>query len=476
MLFNHLIHWLCNTKENSKQMTSLSLSLTTTSYFSPLFLLKPKFTSPRLSFPTRRRSRRRPRKIHPHDNSNCDYDNNYRLTKLSPDNANINLVLDFNQISILSSSRSKFHLFLSSAKQAYADLTTVVTVDDNCRLVISCRKSTLEFVGTVLLSAFVLVSVFRVLVKLGLGFRSRFGVQKRNQVVVRRDRSLGGREVMVGTGGDFVKSSFNKVLENPLSDGRVSRPMVTGRVRRGYRVRREVKLPKWWPVQVPVDQTLVVDKEEYQREANRLIRAIIDHRTAGQDIMEDDIIRLRRICRTSGVRVSMETINTRDSLYRTSIDFVLNACSRALSHSPSVEIDGEDAREFVAGLADNIGLENIRAARMVSAAVAARTRSCFLQAWALEMQGNRSEALLELSKICNVFQVFPPEESSPEMEMVAQGLEKLLKFEQREFLMNMLVGVCSDESHRSAAEALGLEHVLFHEGNSDQHGESLREN
>lgn len=31
---------------------------------------------------------------------------------------------------------------------------------------------------------------------------------------------------------------------------------------------------------------------------------------------------------------------------------------------------------------------------------------------ALEMQGNRSEALLELSKICNVFQVFPPEESS----------------------------------------------------------------
>ncbi|KAL5851130.1 hypothetical protein ACOSQ3_006248 [Xanthoceras sorbifolium] len=44
----------------------------------------------------------------------------------------------------------------------------------------------------------------------------------------------------------------------------------------------------------------------------------------------------------------------------------------------------------------------------------------------------------------------------PEMEMVARGLEKLLKVEQREFLMNMLVGVCSEESHRSAAEALGL--------------------
>lgn len=44
----------------------------------------------------------------------------------------------------------------------------------------------------------------------------------------------------------------------------------------------------------------------------------------------------------------------------------------------------------------------------------------------------------------------------PELEMVARGLEKLLKFEQREILMNMLTGVCSEESHRSAAEALGL--------------------
>ncbi|KAH7572764.1 hypothetical protein JRO89_XS03G0009100 [Xanthoceras sorbifolium] len=55
----------------------------------------------------------------------------------------------------------------------------------------------------------------------------------------------------------------------------------------------------------------------------------------------------------------------------------------------------------------------------------------------------------------------------PEMEMVARGLEKLLKVEQREFLMNMLLGVCSEESHRSAAEALGL--VFSPEGNGDQH-------
>lgn len=44
----------------------------------------------------------------------------------------------------------------------------------------------------------------------------------------------------------------------------------------------------------------------------------------------------------------------------------------------------------------------------------------------------------------------------PEMEMVAQGLKKHLKMEQREFLMSMLVGFCSEQSQKRAAEALGL--------------------
>ena len=46
----------------------------------------------------------------------------------------------------------------------------------------------------------------------------------------------------------------------------------------------------------------------------------------------------------------------------------------------------------------------------------------------------------------------------PEMEMVARGLEKNLKVEQRLFLLNMLVGVCGEESRISATEALGLVH------------------
>ncbi|MCD9643708.1 hypothetical protein HAX54_031365 [Datura stramonium] len=165
---------------------------------------------------------------------------------------------------------------------------------------------------------------------------------------------------------------------------------------------------------------------------------------------------LRRIGRISDVKVSFDTENARDTLYRVAIDFVLNYCESTASQSAFVLIDGEEAPNFVAGLADNVGLESTRAARMVSAAVAARTRSRFLQAWALEIQGKHSEAMVELFKICAIHKIFPPEEFSPEMEMVARGLEKHLKVDQREFLMNSLLRVCGDGTRRSVAEALGL--------------------
>ncbi|XP_048497244.1 uncharacterized protein LOC104884272 isoform X2 [Beta vulgaris subsp. vulgaris] len=163
---------------------------------------------------------------------------------------------------------------------------------------------------------------------------------------------------------------------------------------------------------------------------------------------------LHRICRMSGVQLSFGTENARDSFYRLAVHNVINTCCRA--RSPSVQIDGEDARLFVAGLAYDVGLSDPRAVTIVSAAVAAQTRQWFLQAWALEMQAKHSEAMEELKKICLIHQIFPPEPSSPEMEMVARGLQKHLKLEHREFLLTNIVSVCGEESPRSAAEALGL--------------------
>ncbi|XP_021895573.1 uncharacterized protein LOC110812938 isoform X2 [Carica papaya] len=435
---------------------------------SPYFTMK---TSPRnipslyFSTPKRRRSRasRRISTTKPVDNSNCN--NKTILVIPSSDAQNLSLVLDLNQVTAVASSR--FHQFLDLGREAYLDLQSLITIDDNRRIVVSCRRKTMQFVGSLVVLGFLFVFAIRILVKICSAFRR--GFESKPNVVVRRDRSLGGREVIVGIKKNDQEFRSSR---NPVSLGQVFERRPTS-----YRVRVKEKLPKWWPESVAT-WTSVVNKEDYQKEANRLIRVIMDNRTGGKDIMEDDIIqeletgkmvgyatlqdgsmcqrRLRRVCRIAGVGVTIDPINTRDSFYRTSVEFVLNVCSRAPFQSTSVEIDYEDAREFIAGLAENIGLEKIRAARMVSAAVAARTRSCFLQAWALEMQCKHDEAVLELSKICLVHRIFPPDEFSPEMEMVARGLEKLMKAEERKFLMDLFVRVCGEEARRSAAEALGL--------------------
>ncbi|KAF9597914.1 hypothetical protein IFM89_022557, partial [Coptis chinensis] len=74
---------------------------------------------------------------------------------------------------------------------------------------------------------------------------------------------------------------------------------------------------------------------------------------------------------------------------------------------------------------------------------------------AFEMQGKRTEARMELLKICIILQIFPPQESSPEMEMVARGLKTHLRVEQRELMLNLLTGICGPAS-KSGVEALGL--------------------
>lgn len=94
--------------------------------------------------------------------------------------------------------------------------------------------------------------------------------------MVRRDRSLGGREVVVGSAvkrlGESERKSFGG-FGNPLSPAQEK--SVSGgseRVSSNW-VRVEKKLPKWWPISMP-RQGFTGDVQEYQREANRLIRGM----------------------------------------------------------------------------------------------------------------------------------------------------------------------------------------------------------
>lgn len=105
----------------------------------------------------------------------------------------------------------------------------------------------------------------------GLGLRFRSGWWSGDAVVVRRDRSLGGREVVVGRrikGREVAKSS--RISMSPLS------PPTGAEVNVGWNalqrlVEKQEKLPKWWPDSIS-SPVIVVAKEEFQREANRLVR------------------------------------------------------------------------------------------------------------------------------------------------------------------------------------------------------------
>ncbi|KAL9237584.1 hypothetical protein vseg_012114 [Gypsophila vaccaria] len=398
-----------------------------------------------LSFSPHRRRRRRNSLRNP-NKPNDKNENGF--SKLSYDK--LQFVIDVEELKSrtkVSIIEAKIRGLIEDGTAAYEDLRTLVSVDRGSgNVVVSCSEKTVWFLGGVLVWSFVGVLVVRVLVNLGLGlglgFGGGFGGER---VVVRRDRSLGGKEVVVakrGVDGGGGGGGGGKERGDLRRNVAVLRGGERGR-----------KLPGWWPVVV---KRVVVEggREEYVREAKALVRAIMDDKLRGKDVSEEDILELRRICRNSGVQLSFETSNARDSLYRLSVHNVISTCCRA--GNPAVQIDGEDPRMFIAGLAYDVGLADFKAATIISATVAAQTRLWFLQAWALEMQAKHLEALEELRKICLIHQIFPPEPSSPEMEMVARGLQQHLSLDQREFLLTKLISVCGDESRRSAAEALGL--------------------
>ena len=112
-----------------------------------------------------------------------------------------------------------------------------------------------------MLCSCVAVVVIRVLGSVGLGFRRRNRIGK-VEVVRRRDRSMGGREVVVAR--RLVEG------ERERSDiGCVNRDWKA--LRKDLKPTEERKLPSWWPHTLP-RPFVEVKREECQREANRLIQ------------------------------------------------------------------------------------------------------------------------------------------------------------------------------------------------------------
>lgn len=341
--------------------------------------------------------------------------------------------------------------------------TSVMASHSDHRLVIAVRRSSLEFMAIAFICSVFVVLAYKLFRWNGWGSNSG---QLRG--FVRRDRSLGGRQVLVSKPGLAAPSNFRKgfnYLSSPLATGaesRSEREMVKKmKNQQQYAQRKEARsLPSWWP---PPDVAPVVSADEYkfaQFQANTLLKVIMDNRMNGRDFSIEEIVQLRRICKTSGVVVSFQTVNVRDSFYRAAVNFVLDTCSSLTGSSSFVGVGGEEATRFIAGLAGNIGIEADRAVIMVNAAIAARTRSMFLQAWALKMQARNAEAYELFLKLSQIYSLFPLDRNSPEMEMAAESLKSHLKLEERKELVKMYSDACGALNQTVAVEALGLVSTL----------------
>lgn len=169
--------------------------------------------------------------------------------------------------------RYEFKRFVNSGTDAYDDLKNMIVVDDGRRIMISCRKSSLVFLGNLVVWSFVVCLGFRLLIGLMMWFKGcmGFGTSGGKGIMVRRDRSLGGREVVVAAakGGDMVKRIESSGSEKDMfviNNGSFSEGIAIQK-----RVRKEEKLPGWFPVSVK-QQPVTAYSEEGQRIAKVLVR------------------------------------------------------------------------------------------------------------------------------------------------------------------------------------------------------------
>ncbi|CAM6103241.1 unnamed protein product [Calypogeia fissa] len=352
--------------------------------------------------------------------------------------------------------------------EAWRELRSSVRVQRDKHYVISIKRSSLEFAGKAVVGSVLLVIFAKLFLRAMRDYRWGWEEGLRGSRVV-RDRSLGGKEVTLNKGvrlweGGPVQKAVNVPrtargpLDLPVEDSRSEKELQKIAKARGQNVpaaKKAPRLPGWWPEPDLPPSSPLSTRQRAEEEASRLVHGIMQKRLVGSDFLADDIMQLRQLCRLAGTTVKFDTYNTRDSFYRAAVNTVLSACQRAGKWSMA-DFGSEGGARFIAGLAANIGLESDRAATIVNAAVAARTRAGLLQARALHMQSKTTESEEELLKLIRLHSCFPPDPDSAEMEMVARGLGSHFDREGRIQMLHMYENLGGAETKRVAGEALGL--------------------
>lgn len=116
-----------------------------------------------------------------------------------------------------------------------------------------------------LICGFLAALVVRFVIRLAFRFVLGWG-KGGEKVVTRRDRSLGGREVVVGRRG--VANS--RIAGSPVAASPVTAPR--GNMWKGSGVEKREELPDWWPISLNSPQAVGDETEHLGNEAQRLVR------------------------------------------------------------------------------------------------------------------------------------------------------------------------------------------------------------
>lgn len=407
------------------------------------------------------------------------------------DDGNLTIVLDCNALKqkaiknneemrrklteVAGKARKAAHHAIHEASDIFANLRASVQLQPGGRLVVSIRRDTLHG-AAILLGLIVLLSlagkvILRFLQEIGFGWSGNSSGRKSKVI---RDRSLGGREVRISSsnnprfGANRSSSAFKQTSDpvfgarspNPLDDVRQfsrSEKTLLANKAAPTAVKRQSQLPAWWPPPesyYPVNEEA---KERGRREAQIYLQGMLDRRLGGEDFTEHNIMELCQMCRKNGVSVTVPTTNTRDALYRAASNVALSSCARGGSFILGVA--PTSTPQFLSNFASAIGIDDERAARIISAAVAARMRSSFMQAWAFLKQSRQIDAKKELGATAAILSVFFLGPDSAEVDMVAQGIVPRLELTDRQQLFSIFRDSGGEVTKSVAAAALGLNNV-----------------
>eukprot|EP00898_Chlorokybus_atmophyticus_P005247 jgi/Chlat1/5723/Chrsp38S05557 len=303
----------------------------------------------------------------------------------------------------------------------------------------------------------------------------------RNARVV-RDRSMGGKEVVVRDSPlDWNHNTAGQSFDDRLRYRKTtaaakSVPSPLGPLGeddfRSERARREREaesaalradketsasegpLPAWWKI----PETVFVTPQRRQaavQAATATLKRMTDARLVGREFVEEDLMALNEQCRDYGVELQLETPALRDAIYRAAVNLAINAAEKG--GTPNIASPA-DAVEFVSSFAHAISVPSSRAVVLVQAAVAAEVRNLLLQAAALVRQGRQAETVSEMMQLANILATFPPPPAAAEIGMVAGSLQSKISLPEREILYGLFLnGNHAPDSASTVREALGLD-------------------